>query len=206
MPAYITPEFQALIGPSRLDSFNSSPGTVYGLDAHCNLTYFNPAWFAFAEENGKGSSILEDWTLGRNLFDAIPDALEGFYRTLFESAWDENISPYSTRHAEYECHSPHLYRRFSMHLYPLNRAGMLIAHSLLVEEPFDRSSAQTPQTMDDYLNEDGMFVQCSNCRRLKHAVLEERWDWIPEFIQDPRKKTTHSICSLCLQHYYLSRK
>ena len=52
MNHYITPEFEVLLGIARLESLDSHPSTVYGLDSEFNISYLNPAWFKFAEENG----------------------------------------------------------------------------------------------------------------------------------------------------------
>jgi len=202
----ITSEFEELIGASRLESLNSHPSTVYGLDSELNIAYLNPAWFKFSEENGNNIFVDNEWSLGRNIFDAIPDVLEPFYRDLFQSALNEKEPPEISQQFEYECSSPELYRRFSMHLYPVGVDGVVVVHSLCIEELYKLPSANGVITLDedDYIDKEGMIHQCANCRRLQNLNDKERWDWVPKYIKEPHSKTSHGVCVPCMHHYYLS--
>ena len=206
MTHYITPEFEALIGASRFASLNSHPSTVYGLDSEFNISYLNPAWFEFAEKNSNNIFDSNEWLLGRNVFDSIPETLGAFYRNLFESSLKEEISPIISRQSEYECSSPELYRRFSMHLYPINKNGIVVVHSLLIEEPYVSPANEGQLKFDkrNYIDKDGILHQCANCRRIQNLNDLERWDWIPKFIEQPYSNTSHAVCPPCRHHYYLS--
>ncbi len=204
MPYYITPAFNALIGKERLEILNQHPSTVYGLDAQLNIAYLNPAWFAFAQENGNQRFLEHEWVLGKNIFDAIPDALVSFYKNLFISNLDGNRSAFAPKQLDYECSSPELYRRFSMHLYPLAEEGILVVHSLVVEESHQqRHSKEVIFKPHNYIDKHGILLQCANCRRIHNLTYPERWDWVPKLIEKPYAKTSHGICSLCAEHYYL---
>jgi hypothetical protein len=204
MSYYITPEFEALIGASRLESLNSHPGSVYGLDSALNISYLNPAWFKFSEDNGGEVFVSSDWTLGKQIFSSIPDAQKSFYRDLFESALNENKPSITSQQMEYECSSPELYRRFSMHLYPVGKDGILVVHSLLIEEPHRSSLADGVIVLDEdnYIDKDGIVRQCANCRRIQNLNNTEQWDWIPKWVTEAHPRTSHSICRPCRQHYY----
>ncbi len=200
----ISTGFEALIGAKRLDSFNCHPNPVYGLDSSLNISYLNPAWFIFAEKNGSNKFIIDEWSLGRNIFDCIPDVFESFYRDLYNSALNEEKPTVSPKQREYECSSPELYRRFSMHLYHLKRDGLVIVNSLVVEEkhtslPIDR---QNIFNEDNYIDKHGLIHQCANCRRIQRQSNLEHWDWLPKYIEEPHPNTSHGVCMPCLRHYY----
>jgi len=204
MRYYITPEFAALIGELRLKSLNSHPSSVYGIDSEFNISYLNPAWFNFAKENGNNIFNSNEWLLGRNIFDSIPDELESFYKVLFESSLKIIKSPLISEQLEYECSSPELYRRFSMHLYPMRKDGIVVVNSLVIEESNTSSPINGLLKLNekDYIDKDGIVHQCANCRRIHNVKNTEQWDWIPKFIDKPYPKTSHSICSPCMHHYY----
>jgi len=201
----ITPQFETLIGAKRLESLNSHLSSVYGLDEDFRISYLNPAWFIFSEENGNGRFSSAVWSLGINIFDCIPDVLQGFYRDLFETALkeseEERLIP--TR-SEYECSSPEKYRRFSMHLYSVGRKGIMVVHSLLVEEAHSSPAAGTRSTFceEQYVDADGFVCQCANCRRIQRRDRPGQWDWVPSYVGVPFQSISHGLCSPCVEHYY----
>jgi len=205
MKYFISSEFETLIGGKRLDDLNSHPNSVYGLDSNLNISYLNPGWFEFAEDNGSNVFVSDEWSLGTNIFDCIPNVLESFYRDLYETTLSEKGATVVPRQSEYECSSPELYRNFSMHLYPMGKDGIVVVNSLIVEEPHKSRSVDGLIEFEkkDYLDENGILHQCANCRRTQNLNTPERWDWIPIFIEKPYPKTSHGICSVCMQHYYL---
>ena len=208
MNHYITSEFERLIGASRLDSLNSHPSSVYGLDSMLNISYLNPAWFKFSAVNGNDIFDSSEWLLGKNILDSIPDVLKEFYKDLFESTLEKDKHPIISKQLEYECSSPTLYRRFSMHLYPIGSNGIVIVHSLVIEEPYTSPSVEGMLVFDEeeYIDEKGILTQCANCRRIENKKHPNRWDWIPKLIEEPYSMTSHGICKPCMQHYYLSNE
>ena len=200
----ITPEFESIIGASRLESLNSHPSSVYGLDSELNLSYLNPAWFQFAKENGGDVFIDEKWSLGRNVFDCIPDILKSYYSKLFESTLNDTEPSNISIQSEYECSSTTTYRRFSMHIYPLGANGFVVVHSLVIEEPHKSRSTEGLLALveDDYLDDNELILQCANCRRIKNIKHEGRWDWLPKWIEEPRPNISHGVCFPCMKQYY----
>ena len=200
----ITPEFESIIGSSRLESLNSHPSTVYGLNSEYEISYLNPAWFKFAEVNGGDIFIGEDWSLGKNIFDCIPDILEDYYKKLFNSALEEVKSENISIQSEYECSSPNIYRCFSMHLYSVGRDGLLVVHSLVIEEPHTSLTGEGLLALDEneYIDDNGLVHQCANCRRIKNIKHNGRWDWLPKWIEKPRPNTSHGICFPCMSSLF----
>jgi len=206
MDFVITPEFRVAIGEKRLESLNQHPSSVYGLDANLNIAYLNPAWFQFAAENGGNQFNPDLWSLNRNIFDCIPNVLESFYRDLFESTLYEKESPLIAKQASYECSSPELFRLFSMHLYAIGSVGIIAINSLSVEETQTPNLPAKGNAFDasNYIDENGLLIQCANCRRVQRLDNPEQWDWIPKFIEQKHSHTSHGVCRPCMEHYYMA--
>jgi hypothetical protein len=204
MQYYITAEFEGIIGASRLESLNSHPSAVYGLDSKFYIVYQNPASLNFSEQNNNSHVSVES-SLGKNIFDIIPEALATAYKELFTSVLNDKSTLMISRQFEYECSSPELYRSFSMHIYPLGKDGLLIVHSLLVEEPYISLLGEVANIVDEdnYIDKNGIVTQCANCRRIKNLSNEGQWDWITKWVKEAHKPTSHGICKPCMQHYYL---
>lgn len=205
MTYLITPHFEEVLGSLRLDSLNNLKSTVYGLDSDFNISYLNPEWFSFADQNGDKKFVHDEWSLGRNIFDCIPKVLEPFYRSLYNTILDEKNSTVAPKQSEYECSSPTLYRHFAMHLYSMGKEGIIVVNSLLVDEPHAKQSSSEQHVFKDenYIDKNGILHQCANCRRIVNLTNQGQWDWIPKFISNIYPKTSHGICSICMKYYYL---
>jgi hypothetical protein len=203
---YITPEFESAVGASRLKSLNSHPHTVYGLDSDLNIVFQNPASIRFSEENSHDNHNSIESSLGKNIFDFIPGALAPTYKKLFESVTNDKNVSMLPKQFEYECSSAELHRVFSMHLYPLVKGGILVVHSLVIEEPHVESPGQQTGIglEGDYINAYGIVTQCANCRRIKNLSIDGQWDWVPKWVKEPQMPTSHGVCPPCMHHYYLS--
>jgi hypothetical protein len=193
-----------IIGTSRLESLNSHPSTVYGLDSDLNIVYQNPASIQFSEQDSPNINSSSGSLLGSNIFSFIPDALAPNYKKLFESVTNKKNASMISRQFEYECSSPEIYRVYSMHLYPLDKGGILVIHSLVIEEPYINSQSQETNIVveSDYINKHGIVTQCANCRRIKNLSKDGQWDWIPKWVKAPHMPTSHGICRPCKHHYY----
>ena len=132
MKHHITTEFADIISNSMLERMGSHSCSIYGLNSEFEISYLNTAWLNFSEANGNHIFDNSAWSLGRNIFDCIPDSLESYYKNLFESTLKAEDPSVEAKQTEYECSSPDLCRRFSMHLYPIGKVGILAAqfHSI----------------------------------------------------------------------------
>jgi|TARA_R110002072_G_scaffold110154_3_gene237665 hypothetical protein len=115
-----------------LERMDSHPSSIYGLNSEFEISYLNSACLNFSETNGTHIFDNSAWPLGKNIFDCIPDSLESYYKNLFESNLKVKEPSVIAKQTEYECSSPYLFRRFSMHLYPIGKVGILAAqfHSI----------------------------------------------------------------------------
>ncbi|MEQ8785608.1 MAG: hypothetical protein RIC55_04885 [Pirellulaceae bacterium] len=175
-------------------------GSVYGLTSDLHIAYVNPAWDRFAAENAGEPAIGRSWNLGASWLDAIPEVLRQFFLDLLASSRAGKDSLHPVSH-DYECSSDETFRRFHMDVYPLRAdAGYLIVNSLLVEEP--HPNACKVSSLNGYADSDGVIHQCAHCRRVEHQRVPSRWDFIPQWVKSPPQSVSHSICPICLDHYY----
>jgi hypothetical protein len=170
-----------------------SPNTCYALDSRLAISYYNPAYLRFAKENG-GADFEARFGIGTFIGVAISGPLHDYYLRLFEGL----IGAGDVTAHDYECSSPDRLRKFRMHVYPLrDNRGLLIEHSLLIEEPHERVAA--PFREDDYLDVEGLIHMCGHCRRVQN-IRTGAWDWVPSALA--HRQTSHGLCDPCMDYYY----
>ncbi len=198
----IAPDFRESL--RNLNELETTTDTVYGLSPDLCLSYMNPGWFRFAQENAGEPDISRSWGLGRPIFDSIPAELHSFFRTLYENVL--NASPLKDRFPasyEYECSSAETYRRFAMLVYPLSGKGLLVVNSPILARPHDPATrpAHDPD-VKIYADVHGMIHQCAHCRRIENISVKGRWDWVPEWVKRIPPRTSHTLCNYCYEIYY----
>lgn len=204
------PRFAELAGRCfHWDDLERHPWPVAGLWPDGVIAYVNPAWSAFAHDNGGGAAVDGEWSLGANYFAAITDKLRPFFSDLLAKAptIEQSLTPHTH---EYECSSAEEYRRFALQVYALPaRCGYMLVHSLLVAMPHDAVThhPRLPERAH-YETADGTLKQCAHCRRIEHRTQAGRWDWVPAWIREPPARISHTICAICYGFYYpgLSRR
>jgi hypothetical protein len=199
-----SPDFAPLLASFNAEEWgHRGSAVVYGLWPDMTLAYLSPSWFSFARENGGEPLISTRWGLGRSIFEAIPKALDRFYRELLTTALRAPAGPRPVVH-EYECSSAAVYRRFAMHLLPLKeQAGLLVVNSLRMESPH-HATGRTSWDADAarYADEFGTVHQCAHCRRIRVVGTEHEWHWVPAWVDRPPVATSHDVCGICLDYYY----
>lgn len=177
------------------DELASSEDTVYVLSADRRLLRTNRGWARFASANG-GQALLEHDPTGLLLDDVLPDSLRDLYVRGFEGA----LATSKPWEHEYECSSPRTFRRFRMIAYPSrDRQALLVVSSLLVEvphpaEPFGPvASAYTHR---------GLITMCANCRRVRNVEADQRWDWVPAWVERMPTNVSHGLCPPCVRFLY----
>jgi hypothetical protein len=174
-------------------AIENDPSVIFVLDAAYRFRLCNAAWDRFARENG-GESVVGEVVLGRSVFDYILGAVARHYRRAFERTLQQG----ALWSQEYECSSPHVYRRFLMSVYPI-QGELLVVNSLCVERPHEGGVLSAVE--ERYRNAGGMVVMCSNCRKTQTSGPEQRWDWAPGFVSEPPLNVSHGLCPACFEYY-----
>ena len=198
--AHLLNEFEACLRHFELAELDGLENVVYGVDADWGLAYLNAAWQKFARDNRGEPGISRDWGLGRSMLEAIPEALQLFYRDGYQTC-RRSGKPW---HHEFECSGPETYRRYQQTTYPLTAGkGLLIVNALVCEHPHPLpEESPDPQTTAAYADSDAIVHQCCHCRRISHPRVAGRWDWVPALVAKPSPRTSHTLCAVCLDFYY----
>lgn len=174
------------------ESLRNSADTTYEVAANnLELMRTNAGWDRFARENG-GERILSEWYPGRSILDAISDVLRSFYRIGFKHAVESGLR---WEH-DYECSSGTTLRRFRMIAYP-GPYSLVITHAPRRIALHDRE-IYAPSL--DYVA-DGRITMCAHCRRVRNARHSNRWDWVPNFVEEPPTHLTQGLCPPCVRYY-----
>jgi hypothetical protein len=191
------PRFLPLLDDTDRSVLHSTRNIVYGLWPDLTLAYMNPAWFIFSFENGGEPGVSEQWHLGRNVLDAMPDLLRPFYEQNFRRALNED-RPWE--HC-YECSSDKVYRKFHLGVFPLAQGqGLLLVNSPVVETEHPEAESSPLESL--YADAQGFIGQCCHCRRFRRADVLNTWDWVPAWLKQTPPKVTHGICKSCISFYY----
>jgi hypothetical protein len=188
------PDFSPLLVNYHDAALEKHHGSIYAIWADGTLGYFNAAWQRFAADNGGEPAISDKYPVGSSIFPGMSREFREFYERSFGACL---ASQEPWRH-EYECPSPETRRLFQMVTYPLGREGLLIVNSLLVRHPLAHAEGNARQ----YANEDGMLTQCWRCQRFVRRGDVPCWDGVRHWEHSVPANVSHSICPICLCHYY----
>jgi PAS domain-containing protein len=172
-------------------------GVIFCLDPDLTITYCNPAWDRFAEENG-GPGLRLPAPIGRCILDYIggPD------RDYFEKQYKRTLKQSEIWERDYECSSKTLYRKFRLRAVPMQKnRGLFVMNFLRVEHPHE---VQPCLRLDDFYRDSrGLIRMCASCRRTcRNAPGGDVWDWVPDYVDSLPFQTTHGICGPCQELYY----
>lgn len=198
--ARIDPEFRRLLQNYNFDDLEAHCGPIYGVWKNLILAYLNPGWYRFSQENGGEPAISAEWDLGRSILDCMP----GEMKLLYKNKLNDCLKFHTVWNYEFECSSDIFYRRYHQLVHPLgNREGLLIINSLVIERY--HTLEERPVRAADrslYTDKNGMINQCAYCRRVKNIQEIECWDWVPEWVKQCPKNTTHTFCPACFGFYF----
>jgi hypothetical protein len=190
------PRFRALLRPCDRRDGEQPDTVVYGLWPDLTLAGYNAAWVRFAEGNG-GRDLLARFALGCYVPDAISRPLRRFYQSAYMRCLDEGRG---WQH-RYENSSVTEYRLMSMNVLPLaGSEGILVVNTCELSRPHD--AVASPTDAARYLDVNGLFHQCSHCRRMQLARAPKVWDWVPAWVERSPVNTSHVICPACLDYHF----
>jgi hypothetical protein len=188
------PRFAELIRDMAREPLDEGPEVIYGVWPDLTLAYTNASWRAFALANG-GEEVLTKWGLGSSLREATGAALCAFYDHAFARA----LATGRPWQHLYACPSPNTYRWFSVRALPLRREGLLICHSPVGELV---PTAERPASDRLYRDRAGLVTQCSHCRRVRLAGEPRVWHFVPAFVREIPRQTSHGLCPVCVDYHY----
>jgi hypothetical protein len=196
----ITDEFARHFSAKDLDELDRDAAVIYGLDAELRLSLFNEAWFDFAAHNGTSRRFYVDYGLGSSYIGALPQVLHGFFVERIRSSIEHG----KTWSFDYLCPSPVHYRKFRMNVMPLaDLAGCLVTNRLLVEVPHEvELPSDAVRPIEAYIRREGLVTMCSHCRCTRRVADPSHWDWVPQLVENPPEKVTHSICPSCFVYFH----
>jgi hypothetical protein len=192
--------FRRLLDGHNTDEIEEYGSTIYGAWPDLTHAYFNPAWSRFAEANRGEPDVSQKWGLGCHILDAIGEPLRSYY----DQAWKKCLQEKKPWEHRYECSSADVYRLLHMTCYPLaNGNGLLVVNATVVEHPQD-SQERPPHRADAaaYLDANGVIHQCMHCRKVQCHDAQDRWDWIPGWVERSPMFASHTLCPICLDYYY----
>ena len=176
-----------------VDTHQDSGHCLYVVNSDLVITYVNPVYLKFAEENG-GSAIGDEFSVGCHVIDVIEGPLREFYDDLYRRCLE---SGEAIEH-EYECSSGDEFRKFRMHAFPIGEShGIMVDHSLIVSRAHDRVPHGFEPNL--YVNGQGILQQCGHCRQIKNLKTNS-WDWCPDALG--RLKISHGLCEWCRDYYF----
>jgi len=177
-----------------MDALERDPSTVVAIDPHGRILWTNAAWDRFARSNG-GALVLERFGPGSSYFEGISGPLRGYYEDAFRSA----LRSGTVFEQEYECSSPDVFRLMHLRALPIPAGALLLQHSLVAEGAHQRASEEELEAR--YRNDNGVMVQCSNCRRFRRSD-GTTWDWVRPWVVEMPADTSHGLCTTCVDFYY----
>lgn len=201
---------RALVGPSvspnppaflrhafDVDELDREEGIVVALDHEGTIVWTNRAWQRFASDN-EGIEVAAQFGLGRRYLDGISGPLRPYFEAVFENV----LATQEPFEQDYECSSPDTFRLHHVRILPIDEHGLLIEHSARASHPH----GEDPEIPTDaaFRDDNGMLLQCSNCRRV-HCI-GDGWHWVREWVKTPPASTTHGLCAACAGHYFATTR
>lgn len=186
-------------GTFKLQSLEAYRNTIYVLSSELRMLYFNPGWIRFYEKNNDGIPPT-----GAKIGDHVLDAMRGpekhYYEELFLKALNEKV----TLEHYYECNTPDLLRIYVQEIHPLDEGeGLLVENHIRLEMEMEEAGRMAQKLLNErYLNADGYYTQCSNCRKTQRAMPSGEWDRVPTLVEKMPPNVSHSICPLCFDRYW----
>jgi hypothetical protein len=176
---------------------DDAPSVLVALDSKGTILWVNKAWRQRARAYGE-AAFLQRFGPGHSYFEGISEPLRSFYSSVLQNALLTG-EPFEQ---EYECSSPDTFRMNHLRVLPFGADGFLLVHSIVVERPHEREEAAAVERA--YRNEDGLIVQCSNCRRVRRRDTAV-WDWVRAWARASPPHTSHGICKPCIGYYWGAR-
>lgn len=191
----VDPKFRKKIEYLDQASISESPDVIYIVDDKLVLRAFNDAWVEFALNNA-GTSVMQKYPLGTSIQQTFPDTIQEYLTSAFARAMESNI-PFEL---DYECSSANQFRLYHQSAYPIaDAAGLVISNHMIKSKPHTQPAHEFSEA---FLDDHGLMIQCSNCRKICDPKNRNRWLWVPDVLDKVYPNTSHAICPRCYDFYY----
>jgi len=120
-------------------------------------------------------------------------------RRFYERLYRRVINSQESESHAYLCHTPTEYRRYEMRCTPV-ADGLVATHTLMETRPH----TMTPEDPDEarFRDAHGMVTMCVHCRRVKRPSVDDGWSWVPVWVRQAPRQTSHGLCIECETTYY----
>lgn len=169
---------------------------IFLLDDQLCLQDVNDGWCKFAMANS-GCNLSLSAIKGTPILSYTPQVLEGFYLVNYEHA-RRSRKPVSF---QYDCSSPEKIRLIRMEISSIG-TSLLVVNHVLLEEPCVVREAEYSFDEHLYLSGEEILTMCANCRKTRRVDLPDKWEWVPEFLQNQSFRVSHGLCPRCIKHFY----
>lgn len=196
----ITAQFKQNLVGFNLSTLEKHPDSIYGLSKDLLLSYFNPSWFKFADENNGEPILSETYPLGTPIEKCLLGDINPFYMENYSKV----LKSGKVWHHEYECSSANEMRIYTKSTYPLkNNEGLVVVNRIRKKSSMTRTSVpESSFNGEHYTHSSGFIHQCCNCRCIQRVDDENIWEWIEEWVIKIPDNASHSICPVCFDYYW----
>lgn len=178
-----------------LEALDREQGVVVLLDRAGVIVWHNAAWLRFASDND-GAAIADRFGVGSRYIDGVAGPLRVFFAAMLSDV----LVTQEPFEQDYECSSPTIFRQLHLRVLPIADQGLLVEHTPRVVRALDTREDAPARPESEYRDDRGLLLQCSGCRRFRHA--SEGWHWVAAWASRSPANTSHGLCAVCAGHYF----
>jgi hypothetical protein len=177
-------------------AYDQDEAIIYLLDPGLRIARCNASWDRFALANG-GEATVSSKVVGTPVMDAVPPHLRPFYFAAYDTVQRFRRVWWHI----FECSSPDFTRIYQMRIVPDETGSLLTVNTLIGLTPLETAP---PKPIEDYTDNNGIAIMCSNCRRVRRLRPPAGWDWVPELLIGGEILVTFGLCNFCAVYHYHS--
>ena len=174
-----------------------APACLLSLDG-C-IVYCNPAWDAYARENGGDPGALGRTVTGKPfrsfiMGEEVRNAVSIYMGLALRGEPASFLS---------ECNSPEVGRVIMNRFEPVRSSrsrltvGAAAVYSLVRSYAISELHAPHPVQDDLYRDRDGLIHMCAFCRRVQRRGQDGGWDYVPEYVKSRDETIVQTCCGSC---------
>ena len=185
---YLADDFRHALEGFDLAHLEATTSAVVGLRPDLTIAFANRAWRQSEGRCGCGPNGTDSYVEG------VSAPLRPFYLGMLRAVQRDGEPAVH----EFACPRPDSMRRYRLRVMPLS-GGLLLIHHLIAEQPVGHPAHAAER--EAYVDEHGMVHQCAHCRMVLRQG-SQTWDWVPDWVVDPPRDTSHGLCPVCFRYHY----